>query len=86
MKKNTKLTREYYIELFKHYPDVVNTKTFCEMLGGIGIKTAWNLINGKHVKSIYYLDQAFLIPKVWVIDYVTSDHYAEFKKKLKVKI
>lgn len=32
------------------------------------------------------LSKTYLIPKVWVIDYVLSEHYAEYKKKLKVQI
>ena len=78
--------REYYEKLFQKYPDIVDTKTFCEMLGGIGITTAWKMIRGNHVKHIYYLGQAYLIPKVWVIDYIMGDHYKDFKKKLKTHV
>lgn len=81
-----KVERSYYEKLFKKYPDVVDTKTFCEMLGGIGITTVWKLIKGNHIKYINYLDQAYLIPKVWVIDYVLGEHYKEFKKKLKSQV
>ena len=35
--------RDYYNKLFENYPDVVNTKQFREMLGGINEKTAITL-------------------------------------------
>jgi len=27
-----------------------------------------------------------MIPKVWVIEYILSDHYAEYRQKLKVQV
>ena len=78
--------RLYYEKLFAAYPDVVDTKTVREMLGGIGIVSVRKLIRDGHLKCIYYLEQEFLIPKEWLIDYVISDHYAKFKNLLKVQI
>ncbi len=35
---------EYYKTLFKEYPDVVDVRQLCQMLGGIGVKTAYELL------------------------------------------
>ena len=34
----------------------------------------------------FYIQTTFLIPKAWVIDYVMSDHYNEYKILLKAQI
>lgn len=77
--------RKYYKELFKDYPDVVTLKQFRQMLGGIGDSTARKLMRAGLVKH-FYINHTYLIPKTYVIDYVLSEHYAEYKKSLKVQI
>ena len=77
--------REYYENLFASYPDVVTLQEFREMLGGIGDGTARKLMTGNHVKH-YYIRHTYLIPKPYVIDYVLSAHYAEYKNELKVQV
>jgi hypothetical protein len=79
-------TRQYYEMIFSEYPDVVDTETVRAMLGGIGICTVWKLIRGGHLRYIHYLEQCFLIPKDWLIDYVLSDHYSAYKHTLKSQI
>ncbi|QII81235.1 DNA-binding protein [Jeotgalibaca arthritidis] len=76
---------QYYREKFKDYPDVVTLEQFREMLGGIGHSTARKLMRAKKVKHFYIRD-AYMIPKEYVIDYVTGEHYAEYKYGLKVQI
>lgn len=78
--------RQYYETLFASYPDVVDTEVARQMLGGIGICTVLKLIHEGHLKHIHYLEQRYLIPKEWLIDYVMSDHYAIFKHSLKIQI
>jgi hypothetical protein len=78
-------SRSYYEELFKDYPDVVTLPEFIKMLGGIGDSTARKIVRGHHVKHFYIRDTYF-IPKPCVIDYVRSKHYAQYKKKLKVRV
>ena len=80
-----KKLRTHYEQLFASYPDVVTLPEFCKMLGGIGDGTARKLMRGNSVKH-YYIRYTYLIPKDWVIDYVLSDHYNEYKKALKVQI
>jgi len=78
--------RQSYEELFNSQPDVLDTETVCQMLGGIGMTTVLKLIRGGHLKHIHYREQCFLIPKVWLIDYIMSDHYQSYKSKLKGQI
>jgi len=77
--------RKHYERLFASYPDVVTLTQFREMLGGIADSTARKLMRQDRVQH-YYIRHTFLIPKKWVIDYVLSDYYDEYKKSLKVQI
>ena len=78
--------RQYYEVLFAKYPDVVDTETVRVMLGGIGICTVWKLIRRGHLRYIFYLEQCYLVPKDWLIDYILGEHYAQYKKMLSVRI
>ena len=78
-------TRAHYEKLFASYPDVVTLPEFQTMLGGIGDGTARKLMRENRVKH-YYIRSTYLIPKAWVIDYVLSDHYAEYKDQLKAQV
>lgn len=80
-----KETRAHYEQLFRSYPDVVTLPEFCMMLGGIGHNTARKLLRENRLQH-FYVRCTYLIPKGWVIDYVLSDHYKEYKKTLKVQI
>jgi len=77
--------KKYYEELFKNYPDVVNIKIFREMLGGISEAAARRLMRENRVKH-YFVSLTYMIPKVWIIEYVLSEDYEAYKEKLKVKI
>ena len=86
--------RKYYEQLYTDYPSVVTLTQFRGMLGGIGDSTARKLMRENRVKH-YYIRQTYLIPKIrqtylipkdWVIDYVLSEHYAEYREQLKVQV
>lgn len=77
--------RNYYKELFKGYPDVVDLIQFREMLGGIADSTARKLVRAGVVEH-FYIRNTYMIPKKCVIDYVIGEHYAEYKHSLKVQI
>ena len=77
--------RKYYENLFADYPSVVTLTQFRGMLGGIGDSTARKLMRENRVKH-YYIRMTYLIPKDWVIDYVLSEHYAEYREQLKVLV
>lgn len=59
-------------EMFDSYPDVVNAKQLCEVLGGIGSKSSYRLL---HNGSIQFLKigKAFRIPKSSVIAFIKGN-------------
>jgi hypothetical protein len=77
--------QEYYEQLFELYPDVVTLDEFRAMLGGIGETTARKILHRKHIKY-FFIRCAYRIPRVWVIEYVLSDHYAQYRQELKVQV
>ena len=77
--------REKYRKKYASYPEVVNLLQFREMLGGIADSTARKLMRENRVKH-YYIRTTYLIPKEWVIDYLLSTHYAQFRQKLRARI
>ena len=58
-----------YNLLFCDYPDVVNIKQMCEMLGGIGQKTGYRLLRSGQIKY-FAIGRTYRIPKIHVIDYL----------------
>lgn len=81
--------KAYYLNLFRKYPDVVELPVFCDMLGGIADSTARKLLRAGHVKSFNipkHNGHRYMIPKLFIIEYILSNHYAKFKKKLKAQI
>lgn len=58
-------------KMFVNYPDVVDIKQLCEMLGGIGPKTAYQLL---HEGKIQYfkIGRGFRIPKHSVITFLRA--------------
>lgn len=63
--------REAYRLLFSDYPDVVNINQLCEMLGGIGIKTAYKLLRSNEIAHLK-VGRAYRIPKCHVIAYLQT--------------
>ncbi len=62
-------TREAYRLLFPDYPDVVDVHQLCRMLGGIGIKTAYKLLQNNEIAHLK-VGRAYRIPKCHVIAYL----------------
>lgn len=58
--------------LFSEYPDVVNITQMCEMLGGIGKKTAYSILRENEIRYIK-IGKSFKIPKVCVISYLLGE-------------
>lgn len=58
--------------IFADYPDVVNVEQMCSMLGGIGKKTAYDLLRNGEIRYIK-LGKSFKIPKVCVIEFLIGD-------------
>lgn len=61
--------REAYRLLFPNYPDVVNIKQLCEMLGGISRRTAYKLMQDNEIAHLK-VGRAYKIPKCHVIAYL----------------
>ena len=57
--------------MFKEYPDVVDIKGLCTMLG-IGVKSAYKLINQNKIGHLK-IGRSFLIPKYHVIHYLINE-------------
>ncbi len=62
--------KSLYKVMFTEYPDVVNVQQLSEMLGGISDKTIYRLLKSEKIKSLY-VGKRYLIPKPYVIDYLT---------------
>ena len=61
--------REAYRLLFTDYPDVVDIRQLCDMLGGIGVKTAYKLLQNNEIAHLK-VGRAYRIPKCHVIAYL----------------
>lgn len=79
------MNRKYYERYFSAYPDVVTVAQFRQMLGGMGEVQARKLVSNGYVRH-YKIGRVYYIPKAYVIDYVLSDHYAEYRRHLKAQI
>ena len=55
--------------MFSEYPDVVNVKQMCEMLGGICDKTAYKLLKSGKIKS-FIVGRRYRIPKLNILEYL----------------
>ena len=60
------------VKLFAEYPDVVTVKQMCTMLGGIGMKTAYKLLEEGDIRYIK-IGKSFKIPKVCIIEYLIGE-------------
>ncbi len=55
--------------MFANYPDVVEVGQMCAMLGGIGRKTAYDLLRTGKIRCLK-IGRSFKIPKTCIIDYL----------------
>ncbi len=62
---------EAYKTIFCEYPDVVNVKQLCKMLGGIGEKTGFRLLQSGKIRG-FRIGRTYRISKLDIIDYVTG--------------
>ena len=70
------MTRKDWMDQFQNYPDVVEVKDLCAMLGGIKAKDARQLLQAGKIKS-FLIGRKYQIPKECVIDYLLEDHDKE---------
>ena len=62
--------KDLYSVMFPEYPDVVNVEQLSKMLGGVSAKTVYRLLKKGEIQS-KYVGKRYLIPKLYVIDYIT---------------
>jgi len=60
---------EAYKLLFCEYPDVVNVKQMCEMLGGISEKTGYRLLHNGDI-GYFTIGRSYRIPKIHVLAFL----------------
>lgn len=60
-------------KLFSEYPDVVTVKQMCSMLGGIGMKTAYSLLESGTIRYLK-IGKSFKIPKIFIIEYLVGEN------------
>lgn len=58
-------------KMFEKYPDVVEVKELCQMLGGISKKLAYRLLANGDIFSVR-VGRTYKVPKVSVIAYMTG--------------
>ena len=64
--------KETYSLMFTDYPDIVNLVQMRKMLGGISNSLAYRMLREKKIKSKKD-GREYKIPKVNVINYITTD-------------
>lgn len=62
-------TEKAYQMFFPEYPDVVNARQMCEMLGGISTKTAYRLLTNGAIAS-RRIGRSYRIPKINILLYL----------------
>ncbi len=70
------MTRKDWMDQFQNYPDVVEVKDLCAMLGGIKAKDARQLLQAGKIKS-FLIGRKYQVPKECVIDYLLEEHGKE---------
>ncbi len=65
------------------YPDVVTTKELMHILGGVCEHTAFSLLRQDKIKH-FLIKNKYLIPKECIIDFMMSDEYADFQKRIEI--
>lgn len=58
-----------YSLMFCEYPDVVDVKQLCQMLGGISTKTACRLLQENKIEH-FKIGRIYKIPKIHVLEYL----------------
>jgi len=81
-----KRDRKYYEWLFESYPDVVDLQMLRKMLGGISESVIRVKLQNSTIKHFKMDGKKYMIPKIYVVDYVLSDDYQNYKHMLKAQI
>lgn len=69
--ENSMSLSEAYKVMFTEYPDIVCVSQLCEMLGGIGRKEAYRLLQNGRIEYLRS-GKGYKIPKLSVLSYLLS--------------
>lgn len=72
-----------YSLIFRGYPDVVDVKQLCEMLGGISTKTACRILRENKIEH-FKIGRIYKIPKIHVLGYLKIEGYLPEKDEFNV--
>lgn len=67
----------YFKKLYSSYPDVVTTNQ-AALMTGLSKKTITGLIKKGTLQAISH-NRGYVVPKQWLMDFVTSDDYLTFR-------
>ncbi len=67
------MAQKHHARLFSEYPDVVTVKQMSTMLGGISMKTAYQLLESGAIRYLR-IGKSFKIPKIFIIDYLIGEN------------
>lgn len=68
-----KITKSAYTKMLKGYPDVLNIKQMCEILGGISTKTGYKMLNENVIESVR-IGRQFRIAKISLINFMLKNN------------
>ena len=68
-----KNTRTLYTKMLKEYPDVLDIKQMCEILGGISTKTGYKMLHDNVIESIR-IGRQFRVAKITLIDFIVKNN------------
>lgn len=77
-------TRIEYETKLRDYPDLLTVKELRPILGDICDRTAFELIHKNKIKH-FRIGNKYLIPKAYLIDFIMSEDYSIFKKKVEAR-
>ena len=59
--------------MLKEYPDVLDIKQMCEILGGISTKTGYKMLHDNVIESIR-IGRQFRVAKITLIDFIVKNN------------
>ena len=74
--------KEYHVNKFAKYPDLLTLAQFRKMFAGMSDAVARRLMRENKVEH-YCIGHTYFIPKVIAIEFAVSEEYEEMKKRLR---
>ena len=77
--------KEYYVNKFAKYPDLLTIEQFRKIFAGMSDTVARRLLRENRVEH-FLIRHTYYIPKVSAIEFAVSEEYEKLKKKLRHKL